>query len=204
MWQDYKWLIQIVNQSLAFLINALTSFSNQWWEHLTAHTVLQACDFSRSQCCDASLTDLKSSLSGFYKWFFSCLLDLREQRTMKYFTLIVALSLGLFVLGAEASPIQAQQTNLEAVEKTFEPELTAEEKSMPEEKLIEAQPKNEHKLKVAEDFDGPKLNRAGKCFFFCGLVWKTVPTNVEWLLNKCWKSYKKKSAKKCLNLYFMF
>ena len=114
---------------------------------------------------------------------------------MKYLTLFVALSLGLFDLGAEAATIQAQQTNLEVVEKTFEPELTAEEKSMAEEtliqaqqkihpmtaresgliapkaaedKLIQAQQKNEHKLKkVAKDFFGPKLNRAGKCLIFC-------------------------------------
>ena len=62
MQQDYKWLIQIVNQSLALFINALTTISNQWWEHSTAHTVLHPRGFSQSQCCDASLTDLKSQM----------------------------------------------------------------------------------------------------------------------------------------------
>lgn len=79
---------------------------------------------------------------------------------MKNLTLIVTLSLGLFVLWAEALTIPAQQKiqpNLKVVEKPFEPEPTAEEKSKAEEKLIQAQQKILPKLKVDEKMLWPQL-----------------------------------------------
>ena len=54
-------------------------------------------------CCDARLTDIKPDLQDFHKWFFSCFLNLQGQTAMKNLTLILGMSLGLFVLGTFAN-----------------------------------------------------------------------------------------------------
>ena len=59
-------------------------------------------EFQPQFCCDASLTVLKSDLHDFHKLFFSCFLNL-QQTVMKNLTLIIAMSLGLFVLGTFAT-----------------------------------------------------------------------------------------------------